>query len=59
MLASGLGFEWNFYGFAVTALAGALLSLGTARLLEGQLYGVPAHDPTTLAAVGAPRSELR
>ena len=22
---SGIGFEWNFYGFAVPALAGALL----------------------------------
>ncbi|WP_210770800.1 MFS transporter [Qaidamihabitans albus] len=25
VLASGIGFEWNFYGFAVPALAGALL----------------------------------
>ncbi|MBO0851572.1 MAG: MFS transporter, partial [Pseudonocardia sp.] len=25
MLASGIGFEWNFYAFAVPALAGALL----------------------------------
>jgi AAHS family benzoate transporter-like MFS transporter len=23
--ASGLGFEWNFYGFALPALAGVLL----------------------------------
>jgi putative ABC transport system permease protein len=33
------------------AVAGAALSLATARLLEGQLYGVPAHDPLTLAGV--------
>jgi AAHS family benzoate transporter-like MFS transporter len=25
VLASGFGFQWNFYGFAVPALVGALL----------------------------------
>ena len=32
VLASGLGFEWNFYGFAVPALAGALLIALVPRL---------------------------
>jgi putative ABC transport system permease protein len=33
------------------ALAGTLLSLATARLLEGQLFGVATHDPATLGGV--------
>jgi AAHS family benzoate transporter-like MFS transporter len=44
VLAAGVGFEWNFYGFAVPALAGALLialvprrraATGAARVVEG------------------------
>lgn len=31
MLASGIGFEWNFYAFAVPALAGALLIILVPR----------------------------
>jgi predicted permease len=35
------------------AVAGAILSLATARLLRGQLFGVAPDDPTTLLMVGA------
>jgi predicted permease len=35
------------------AVAGAVLSLATARLLRGQLFGVEPSDPTTLLMVGA------
>jgi AAHS family benzoate transporter-like MFS transporter len=38
VLASGIGFEWNFYGFAVPALAGALLIA-----LVPRASGNPAH----------------
>jgi MFS transporter, AAHS family, benzoate transport protein len=37
VLATGLGFEWNFYGFAVPALVGALLITLVPR--------VPARGP--------------
>jgi putative ABC transport system permease protein len=33
--------------------AGLVATLGLARLLSSQLYGVSAHDPQTLAAVAA------
>jgi MFS transporter, AAHS family, benzoate transport protein len=36
VLASGLGFEWNFYGFAVPALAGALLIALVPRALRAR-----------------------
>jgi AAHS family benzoate transporter-like MFS transporter len=40
VLAAGLGFEWNFYGFAVPALAGALLVALVPRLrVRGQNAG--------------------
>jgi AAHS family benzoate transporter-like MFS transporter len=42
VLASGIGFEWNFYGFAVPALAGALLIA-----LVPRASGNPAHVTTT------------
>jgi AAHS family benzoate transporter-like MFS transporter len=42
VLASGIGFEWNFYGFAVPALAGALL-IGLVPRLR-------ATAPTTATA---------
>lgn len=38
VLASGFGFEWNFYGFAVPALAGALL----IALVPGIRATIPA-----------------
>jgi len=34
-------------------IVGVALSLATARVLRGQLYGVSAQDPATLAAVAA------
>jgi len=45
VLASGIGFEWNFYGFAVPALAGALLIglVPRARRIRGS---APARDLT-------------
>ena len=46
VLASGIGFEWNFYGFAVPALAGALL-IGLVPRLR-------ATAPTTAGAERAP-----
>jgi AAHS family benzoate transporter-like MFS transporter len=46
VLASGIGFEWNFYGFAVPALAGALLiALVPRRRGDG-----PAAVPSDLTA---------
>jgi AAHS family benzoate transporter-like MFS transporter len=48
VLASGVGFEWNFYGFVVPALAGALL-IGL----------VPKRRGTDPAAPQGTRAELR
>lgn len=39
--ASGIGFEWNFYGFAVPALAGSLL----IALVPRAAAAAPADDP--------------
>jgi AAHS family benzoate transporter-like MFS transporter len=49
VLASGLGFEWNFYGFAVPALAGALLIALVPRLRASS----PVVEPSV-----AERSEV-
>ncbi|MET0188970.1 MAG: aromatic acid/H+ symport family MFS transporter [Pseudonocardia sediminis] len=43
--ASGIGFEWNFYGFAVPALAGALL----IALIPRASAAVPAGTRTEAA----------
>lgn len=45
VLASGIGFEWNFYGFAVPALAGALL----IALVPRAAGDGPADTTTTRA----------
>lgn len=48
VLASGIGFEWNFYGFAVPALAGAvLIALIPRRRPTGTTTGSTSDDPTT------------
>lgn len=44
VMASGIGFEWNFYGFAVPALLGALLIALVPRLRS---------NPTTTTAATA------
>ncbi|WP_081923815.1 MFS transporter [Pseudonocardia halophobica] len=55
VLASGIGFEWNFYGFAVPALAGALLIAlvprrrgdGPAAVPSGHVTGATTTGTTT------------
>ncbi|MEK6439034.1 MFS transporter [Pseudonocardia sp. T1-2H] len=48
VLASGIGFEWNFYGFAVPALAGAILiALIPKRRTAGTTTASTSDDPTT------------
>jgi AAHS family benzoate transporter-like MFS transporter len=51
VLAAGIGFEWNFYGFAVPALFGALL-IGLIPRLRGNtetttVDAQPAASATT------------
>jgi AAHS family benzoate transporter-like MFS transporter len=48
VLASGIGFEWNFYGFAVPALAGAILiALIPKRRTAGTTTASTSDHPTT------------
>ncbi|WP_084210778.1 MFS transporter [Pseudonocardia acaciae] len=47
VLASGVGFEWNFYGFAVPALAGALL---IALVPRGRTARQPVSATTSASA---------
>lgn len=44
VLASGIGFEWNFYGFAVPALAGALF---VALIPRGRAANTSKHARPT------------
>lgn len=47
VLASGIGFAWNFYGFAVPALAGALLiALVPAVRRSGDAESAPVRTQT-------------
>jgi MFS transporter, AAHS family, benzoate transport protein len=54
VLASGIGFEWNFYGFAVPALAGALL-IGLVPRLRGNTP--PAVAPAWPTTSGTTKEE--
>lgn len=47
VLASGIGFEWNFYGFAVPALAGALLIALVPRSRPAPSDARASDRPTT------------
>lgn len=55
VLASGLGFEWNFYAFAIPALAGALVVLFVPRTPAAEQPGgtIPAPKESSSAAPSA------
>jgi AAHS family benzoate transporter-like MFS transporter len=50
VLASGLGFEWNFYAFAIPALLGALVVLLVPRSPAAEQHGsIPAQKRSSAA----------
>jgi AAHS family benzoate transporter-like MFS transporter len=58
VLAAGIGFQWNFYGFAVPALIGALLIALVPRRGPGQPQASSdSPTATTTTAQGATKEE--
>ena len=53
ILSSSLGYQWNFYGFAIPAIIAAVLIVGMARFTASSKAPVPHSHP--VASVSLPR----